>query len=65
MLPKDASVTYVDSAGLVELVGLYTTAANRGSRLKLLDLQHRMRNLMVFEDEKEALSSFDASEQGH
>jgi len=41
-----ASVSYVDSAGLGELVGLYTTAANRGSCLKLLNLQHRMRNLM-------------------
>jgi len=68
-----ASVSYVDSAGLGELVGLYTTAANRGSCLKLLNLQHRRRNLMeitklytifpVFEDEKAALSSFDASEQ--
>lgn len=68
-----ASVSYVDSAGLGELVGLYTTAANRGSCLKLLNLQHRMRNLMeitklytvfpVFEDEKAVLSSFDASEQ--
>jgi anti-sigma B factor antagonist len=41
-----ASVTYVDSAGLGELVGLYTTAANLGSCLKLLNLLHRMRNLM-------------------
>jgi anti-sigma B factor antagonist len=70
-----ASVTYVDSAGLGELVGLYTTAANRGSHLKLLNLQHRIRNLMeitklytvfpVFEDEREALSSFDAASKRH
>jgi anti-sigma B factor antagonist len=67
-----ADVGYVDSAGLGELVGLYTTAANRGGSLKLLNLQGKMRNLMevtklytvfpVFEDEKAAVSSFEASE---
>jgi anti-sigma B factor antagonist len=64
-----ADVGYVDSAGLGELVGLYTTAANRGGSLKLLNLQGKMRNLMeatklytvfpVFEDEKAAVSSFE------
>lgn len=67
-----ADVGYVDSAGLGELVGLYTTAANRGGSLKLLNLQSKMRNLMevtklytvfpVFEDEKASLSSFDESD---
>ena len=67
-----ADVGYVDSAGLGELVGLYTTAANRGGSLKLLNLQGKMRNLMevtklytifqVFEDEKAAVSSFDERE---
>ena len=67
-----AEVGYVDSAGLGELVGLYTTVANRGGSLKLLNLQSKMRNLMevaklytvfpVFEDEKAAVSSFDESD---
>ncbi len=67
-----ADVGYVDSAGLGELVGLYTTVANRGGSLKLLSLQSKMRNLMevtklytvfpVFEDEKAAVSSFDESD---
>jgi anti-sigma B factor antagonist len=68
-----ADVGYVDSAGLGELVGIYTTAANLGSSLKLLNLQSKMRNLMemtklytifpVFEDEKAAVSSFEASKK--
>lgn len=65
-------VSYVDSAGLGELVGLYTTVANRGGSLKLLNLQSKMRNLMeitklytvfpVFENEKVSVSSFDESD---
>jgi anti-sigma B factor antagonist len=68
-----ADVGYVDSAGLGELVGLYTAAANRGGSLKLLNLQGKMRDLMeitklytvfpVFEDEKVAVSSFDGSDK--
>jgi anti-sigma B factor antagonist len=67
-----ADVGYVDSAGLGELVGLYTTATNRGGSLKLLNLQGKARNLMevtklytvfpVFEDEKAAVSSFEVSQ---
>ena len=63
-----ADVGYVDSAGLGELVGTYTTAANRGGSLKLLNLQGKMRDLMqitklytvfpVFEDEATAVASF-------
>jgi anti-sigma B factor antagonist len=67
-----ADVGYMDSSGLGELVGLYTTAANRGGSLKLLNLQGKTRNLMevtklytvfpVFEDEKAAIASFGVSE---
>jgi len=64
-------VGYVDSAGLGELVGAYTTAKNRGCSLKLLNLQGKMRDLMqitkrytvfpVFEDEESAVTSFGLS----
>ena len=64
-------VGYVDSAGLGELVGAYTTATNQGGAVKLLHLQGKMKDLMqitklhtvfpAFEDEKEAISSFGAS----
>jgi anti-sigma B factor antagonist len=61
-------VSYVDSAGLGELVGAYTTAANQGGSVKLLNLQGKMRDLMqitklhtifpAFDNEQEAVKSF-------
>ena len=63
-----AGVSYVDSAGLGELVGAYTTAANQGGSVKLLHMQTKMKDLMQitklhtifssYEDEQEALKSF-------
>lgn len=63
-----AAVSYVDSAGLGELVGAYTTAANQGGAVKLLNLQTKLRDLMqitklhtifpAFSDEQEAINSF-------
>lgn len=63
-----AGVSYVDSAGLGELVGVYTTATNSGGAVKLLNLQGKMKDLMqitklhtiftIFEDEKTAVASF-------
>ena len=65
-----AHVSYIDSSGLGELVGAYTTAANQGGSLKLLNLQSKARDLMqltklytvfaVFEDETTAVASFGA-----
>ena len=62
-------VSYVDSAGLGELVGAYTTATNQGGAVKLLHLQGKMKDLMqitklhtvfpAFEDEQKAVSSFE------
>jgi anti-sigma B factor antagonist len=64
-----AHVGYIDSSGLGELVGAYTTAANQGGSLKLLNLQSKATDLMqlaklytvfaVFEDERTAVASFD------
>ncbi len=61
-------VSYVDSAGLGELVGAYTTATNQGGAVKLLHLQGKLRDLMqitklhtifpTFDDEKAAVASF-------
>jgi anti-sigma B factor antagonist len=65
-----ANVSYVDSAGLGELVGKYTTATNQGGSIKLLYLQGKMKDLLqitklhtifpIYEDEKEAVASFSA-----
>src|SRR5665213_3328246 len=63
-----AGVGYVDSAGLGELVGAYTTATNQGGAVKLLHMQGKMKDLMqitklhtifaAFDDEKTAVESF-------
>ena len=61
-------VSYVDSAGLGELVGAYTTATNQGGAVKLLHMQSKMRDLMqitklhtifpTYDDEQQAIESF-------
>ncbi len=63
-----SDVSYIDSSGLGELVGAFATLSNRGGRLKLLNLQKRVHELMqitklvtifeVFEDEGKAVRSF-------
>ncbi len=64
-------VGYVDSAGLGELVGAFTTAANQGGSVKLLHLQGKMKDLLqitklftifpAFDDEHQAVASFGAA----
>jgi anti-sigma B factor antagonist len=61
-------VSYVDSAGLGELVGVYTTAKNQGGVVKLLNLQKKLMDLMqitklhtifeAYDSEDKALGSF-------
>ena len=63
-----AGVTYIDSAGLGELVSSYTTVKNAGGTLKLLKLSKKVKDLLVItklltvfevsEDEKAAVDSF-------
>ena len=65
-----AHVGYIDRSGLGEVVAAYTTAANQGGSLKLLNLQSKAKDLMqltklytvfaVFEDESTAVASFEA-----
>lgn len=65
-------VSYMDSAGVGELVASYTTASNREADLKLLNLTSKIRDLLqftqlisVFEhfsDEAEAAASFSEPE---
>jgi len=64
-------VTYIDSAGLGELVGAYATVTNRAGNIKLLHPQSRVHDLLqvtklytvfiAFDDEAEALRSFAAA----
>jgi anti-sigma B factor antagonist len=63
-----SGVTTIDSSGIGELVGSYTTVTNRGGRLKLLHLPAKLNELLhvtqlitvfeVYESEQEALKSF-------
>ncbi len=61
-------VTYIDSAGLGELVGSYATVTNAGGIIKLLHPQAKVHDLLqvtklytvfaAFDDEAEGLRSF-------
>jgi len=61
-------VTTIDSSGVGELVGCYTTATNKGAKLKLLNLPPKISDVLtvtqlitvfdVFTNEKEAVASF-------
>ena len=63
-----SGVTTIDSSGIGELVGSYTTVTNRGGKLKLLHLPAKLNELLhvtqlitvfeVYEDENEAVKSF-------
>lgn len=61
-------VTYLDSAGLGELVGSYATVTNLGGQIKLLHAQGKVSDMLTvtklytiftsYTDEAEALNSF-------
>ena len=67
-----SGVSYVDSAGLGELVQAYATTKNRGGALKLLSVTKRLKDLLVvtklltvfdtFEAEADALASFGSAQ---
>jgi anti-sigma B factor antagonist len=61
-------VSYMDSAGLGEMVGAYATVSNIGGSIKLLNTQGKIKDLLQvtklytvfasFDDEGKAVSSF-------
>ena len=61
-------VTTIDSSGVGELVSAYTTATNRGIRLKLVNLPDKVADILtvtqlitvfdVYDSEAEGVSSF-------
>ena len=63
-----SGVTTIDSSGIGELVGSYTTVTNRGGKLKLLHLPAKLNELLhvtqlitvfeVYESDDEAVKSF-------
>jgi anti-sigma B factor antagonist len=67
-------VSYIDSAGLGELVGSYASVSNMAGNIKLLHPQSKVHDLLqvtklytvfvAFDDEGEALRSFAAAASG-
>jgi anti-sigma B factor antagonist len=65
-----AGITHIDSSGIGELVGCYTTMTRRGGKMKLLNLTQKITDILhvtqlitvfdVFDTEVEALASFKA-----
>lgn len=61
-------VSYVDSSGLGELVGIYTSVTNQGGTVKLVNLQAKVISLLqvtklhtvfeTFDNEQKAVQSF-------
>ena len=61
-------VNYIDSSGLGELVGAFTTAKNQAADLKLLKLTKKVHDLLqltklytvfdIYDDEASAIASF-------
>ena len=61
-------VTYMDSSGLGELVGAYTSATNQGASLKLLNLTKKVHDLLqitklytvfdIYDNEEGAIASY-------
>lgn len=68
------NATYIDSAGLGEMIGSYATVTNQGGQIKLLHVQSKIRDLLqitklytvfsVYEDEDEAVRSFGTAVAG-
>jgi anti-sigma B factor antagonist len=68
------NVTYIDSAGLGELVGAYVSVTNAGGRIKLLNAQGKVTEVLAvtklytvfetFSDEGAALRSYQAGKAG-
>lgn len=66
-----AGVTFLDSSGLGQLVGSYSTAVSHGSEIKLLNLNRKVYDLMqitklytvfaIYTDEAAAVKSFDVA----
>ncbi len=61
-------VTHIDSSGIGEMVGCFTTVARKGGKMKLLHLTQKIHDILqvtqlitvfdVFDDEAEAMESF-------
>ncbi|MBP1620326.1 MAG: Stage sporulation protein [Acidobacteria bacterium] len=64
-------VSHIDSSGIGEMVGCYTTVARRGGKMKLLNLPPKINDILtvtqlitvfdIYDSESDAVSSFTSS----
>jgi len=59
-----ADVNYIDSSGLGELVTSFTTVRNQGGQLKLLNLTHRVQDLLQITKLLTVFEAFDSEAEG-
>jgi anti-sigma B factor antagonist len=62
------AVTHIDSSGIGEMVGCFTTMARKGGKMKLLNLTPKINDILqvtqlitvfdIYDNEPEALNSF-------
>ena len=64
LLVNLAKVSYMDSAGLGELVQAYSTVAKQGGKLKLVSPTKRLQDLLVITKLATVFDSFDDEETG-
>jgi anti-anti-sigma factor len=57
-------VSYIDSSGLGELVSSYTTAANQGAKVKLMNVQKKVGDLLQITKLYTVFESFDDEAKG-
>jgi len=57
-------VSYIDSSGLGELVSTYTTASNQGAKVKLLNVQKKVQDLLQITKLYTVFDSFDSEADG-
>jgi len=59
-----AGVDYIDSTGLGELVGAYTTVTRAGGKLKLLNITKKMHDLLAITKLLTVFETFDSEQDG-
>lgn len=59
-----AGISTIDSSGIGELVSAYTTATNRGAKLKLINLPAKVTDILTITQLITVFDVFDSEEQG-
>ena len=59
-----AGVSTIDSSGIGELVSAYTTATNRGAKLKLINLPAKVSDILTITQLITVFDVYDSEEEG-